>query len=560
MAEVKVKVTAQNETRTGFQQALNDAKQFGNEATRSVTIDDEAALAPLRKIQQQLRDIQSDARQPISAGEISAAGGGASITATESRRAATAVRGLAADLSSATSPAQAFEAVLVRLAQSVGRLTTLVVGVAIGKIIAGQIDKITQAIDQFQSRLPSLRNELEGLSTATNFDSAISSFKRLNEAADEAIRKAQELRANPFTAAANVVARGISGTDGIAFLEGQSADLRAAAARNLRVGAGSELRDAQARAAVAGDKDAEAALVRRQKRESEINALIKERAQAQDRINAAEAARPQRGTGRPGLTGVRGDQGDSAQTAADRAIVDELNKVIARRREIAAIDDQILAKLKEQARAVEAIASRQQAAATSRQIADFGADPATLLARAQERLSALQNPAIAANIGLSEEQALAERRALELEIVNLRKQQSAEGEKQVDQARRAAQTLASALEEREFAGLSPADKQAKIAADTAALIAGAESGAISPADAAQRALELQRREDALAGGAGGFAGDFGASALQRVGGASEEFFRVRPEENKEQKKTNAILEKIKTALEKGETLVLKGSQ
>jgi hypothetical protein len=110
--------------------------------------------------------------------------------------------------------------------------------------------------------------------------------------------------------------------------------------------------------AVAGDKDAEAALARRQKRETEINALIKERAQAQDRINAAEAARPQRAAGRPGLSGVRGDPGDSAQTAADRAIVDELNKVIARRLEIAAIDDQILDKLKEQARLAESIGAR----------------------------------------------------------------------------------------------------------------------------------------------------------------------------------------------------------
>jgi hypothetical protein len=168
-------------------------------------------------------------------------------------------------------------------------------------------------------------------------------------------------------------------------------------------------------------------------------------------------------------------------------------------------------------------ASRQQAAATSRQIADFGADPATLLARAQERLSALQNPAIAANMGLSEEQALAARRALELEIVNLRKQQSAEGEKQVDQARRAAQTLASALEEREFAGLSPADKQAKIAADQAALLAGLESGAINPAEGAQRALELIRREEGLA--AGSAPGGVSASGLQRVGLADNEFVR-----------------------------------
>jgi hypothetical protein len=145
--------------------------------------------------------------------------------------------------------------------------------------------------------------------------------------------------------------------------------------------------------------------------------------------------------------------------------------------------------------------------------------------------------------------------------INKKKEQAAETAKREGQQReKSAQSLASAIEDREFAGLSPAEQQAKINEDQAALLSGIESGEIGPAEAAQRALELQRREDALAGGAGGFAGSFGASALQRVGGASEEFFRVRPEENKEQKRSNAILEKILTALEKGEPLVLKGSQ
>jgi hypothetical protein len=56
VAEVKVRVTAQNEVRTGLQQALNDAKQFGQEATRSVTIDEQAAMAPIRKMQSALAE------------------------------------------------------------------------------------------------------------------------------------------------------------------------------------------------------------------------------------------------------------------------------------------------------------------------------------------------------------------------------------------------------------------------------------------------------------------------------------------------------------------------
>jgi len=36
MSDVRVKVTAQNETRTGFQQALGDARKFGQEARKSI--------------------------------------------------------------------------------------------------------------------------------------------------------------------------------------------------------------------------------------------------------------------------------------------------------------------------------------------------------------------------------------------------------------------------------------------------------------------------------------------------------------------------------------------
>jgi hypothetical protein len=57
-----------------------------------------------------------------------------------------------------------------------------------------------------------------------------------------------------------------------------------------------------------------------------------------------------------------------------------------------------------------------------------------------------------------------------------------------------------------------------------------------------------------------FGGAFGASALQRIGGASSEFFRVRPDEQREQKRTNELLKQINEAIRDGEPLVLKGSK
>jgi hypothetical protein len=58
-----------------------------------------------------------------------------------------------------------------------------------------------------------------------------------------------------------------------------------------------------------------------------------------------------------------------------------------------------------------------------------------------------------------------------------------------------------------------------------------------------------------------FGGDFGASALQRVGGASTEFFRVRGESQQEQqKRATEFLKQILQELKKGEPLVLGGSR
>jgi len=533
MAEVKVKVTAQNETRTGFQQALNDAKQFGNEATRSVSIDDEAALAPLRKIQQQLRDVRAEARRPISAGEIDAAGGGAggaaALTASESRRASTAIRGLAADLSNASSPAQAFEAVLSRVAQMVGRLTSFVVGFAVGKIITAQFDKLNTAFDQAISNAAKFSAAFQSLSKATNFDSAISSFKQLNSIADQTGETLKRLQSDRGARLANIAAGG-GFTRGGPFerLRELEQAQRAAAAAQLVNDSEFLLGQSGKRLGIAGDSGGEQEFDRKAKQEQELFALEQ----------ALQAARKD-GNGQ---------------------VITSLKAAIELTKQRFDVEDQIVQKRKEAAAAAEAMAARQQAAGTSRAIADFGVDPATLLARAQERLSALENPNIAANMGLTPEQAAAERKRIMLEILGLEQQVTSEIEKQKTDRERAAKSLADALEDREFAGLSPDEQRAKIAADQAALVAGLESGAISPAEAAQRALELARREDGLANGTG-FTGSEGASAFQRVGLATNEFFDTRNKKDPSEAvtKVGETLKRVLSIIEKSEPLVLANS-
>jgi hypothetical protein len=503
MAEVKVKVTAQNETRTGFQQALNDAKQFGNEATRSVTIDDEAALAPLRKIQQQLRDIQSDAQRPISVSE--GGGGGSEEFASANVRGASAIRGLAADLANATGPAQIFEAVLRRISTAMGGLIAATAGFAIGSIIRRTLEDAASGLNDLIDRSQALQQSFSDISApTTTFDELASKIRGASgeiEALEEANRKLQS---------------------GIGFQLADyvnAFDLSSAANRETEQGAQNARQGLVAAIAAAAARELQLA----EARTEEERKLIALTAQREELLASARSVSPET---EKRLQGLFSSQDGRADQDRERSLQAQADKQ-------RAINEENLRSTEER------------------------------LAREKQGLADLQQFG-GAGVELLREQATARIRDLEREIAAEKERAAAIAEREAEQreqaARRATQSLASAIEDREFAGLSPADKQAKIAADTAALIAGAESGAISPADAAQRALELQRREDALAGGAGGFAGDFGASALQRVGGASEEFFRVRPEENKEQKKTNAILEKIKTALEKGEPLVLKGSQ
>lgn len=595
MAEVKVKVTAQNEVRTGLQQALAETRQFGQEATKSMRVPlnlGEEGLEPLRKIQQELRDIQAQASKPIDVGSLDG-GGGATLTASESRRASTAVRGLAADLAAASTPAQAFEAVLTRIGQVAGSLTSVVVGLAIGKIIAGQIDQITAAITAFGARLPSIQNDLKNLGTADNFDGAIAGFRRLNEVAAETAKTAKELRSNPLTAAANALSRGLTGNDGIAFLEEQAQEIRNAAAQNLRVSAGGQLRAAQERLPIVGDKTAEAALVQQIKREEEINTLIQEREKARERgenkvvdsLNRAIQLTRQRFNVEDQIAAKIKEQAEQARERSfeasaitqqrtnenqGRSLEEQLAREqqgladleqfsgggieLRRQQTIARIlelEKQITSEREKQA--AQELATRQQTAGVSRSIQDFGADPATLLARAQERLALLENPNIAANIGLSANQAELERKQLLLEILGI--------EQQIEQAqKRDAQTLAGL----ERSVQTPDERRAALEDEQAALAEQAAS--LAPDDFAGRAevaAEAQRIAGELRGlgQGGGQTGSFGASSLQRIGFASDEFFDTRTKKDPadETRRAADFVKQIIDILKKGEPLVLSSS-
>jgi hypothetical protein len=169
------------------------------------------------------------------------------------------------------------------------------------------------------------------------------------------------------------------------------------------------------------------------------------------------------------------------------------------------------------------------------------------LARQQAKLAALDQSALDSGRYSNEDQI--EREAILQNILGL--------EERIKQTREAAQkSLSDTLEDRQFAGMSPAEQQAQIARDQATLLSDIEGGNLTDAEAAQRAMELARRQDSLANGA--LQGSAGASSLQRIGFASNEFFEARGKEDptKALERGNDILQDILKALDSGQPLVL----
>jgi hypothetical protein len=122
----------------------------------------------------------------------------------------------------------------------------------------------------------------------------------------------------------------------------------------------------------------------------------------------------------------------------------------------------------------------------------------------------------------------------------------------------ARQNLGRTIEQRDFASLSTdEEKQASIRSAESDLIAGIESGEISPAEAAARAIELQNRQDSINDNESRFGGSDAASSLQRVGLASNEFFDASANKTtKAVQDTTAIVRRIATLLEGSKGLYL----
>ena len=166
MADVSVKIKADNQVKTGLQSALADVKKFSTEASKS-------------------------AMPKASGGNIRSA-----------------LKGLGSDLASASTPAEAFQAVATRVAGAFGKITSVVAGFAIGQIIAGQFDKITNAINETQANLADFQNNLGKVEGATSMEQAVAGFDRLRESSSKVSETINALKSDWAAMVANAVLPG----------------------------------------------------------------------------------------------------------------------------------------------------------------------------------------------------------------------------------------------------------------------------------------------------------------------------------------------------------------
>ena len=489
-SEVKVLVKAENQTKTGFQAALNDAKKFGQEATKAAT-----------------------------------PGGG--VGGGEVRK---ALKGLGGDLAQASTPAEALQAVVTRVAGAFGRVTAVVGAFAVGKIIAGQFEKLSEGVANSTKNLQDFSSNFAAAANATNMDQAISGFDQLQQSISAAKSNLSALKSDFGAVIANAVSGGIAFKEMAAAIE----SMGNAATAALSGSSALQLNQAEQNAAAmqSGGAGAVKDLALKQQREREMAAL-------QARM-------------------------DAATTPQQRLDIE--NAMTFTRQRFGAEDK------------MRAASAQQEAAAAADKTASLGMTPAQLLEKEKQAMSELvakqkefASAAVMASAdptgGLNE--AASKYYELQTQIEASKQRQFA-----IDQKIKAEEERKTeAVKKAQAAAINSAQEQAKKNKEAAMTpeerMQYEMQGLQDLAGFAGPEVELQRQQaigrimalqQQMSGGEQGMQGSMGASSLQRIGGASTEFFRVRGDDPKElQRRSNEFLKNILKALEKGEPLVLGAS-
>jgi hypothetical protein len=175
MAEVKVKITAQNQTQTGFQAVLADAQK---------------TAAQVKQTMAQASDVRVFQPKPLSSGPISVDIGDYGLEPLrELQKQIAEVRRSAQDALDPEAPASFSDGI----GGVIGRFAILIgIAATVGKVIGSAFDQLSQAVKSATSIQEQFNETIAAAGTATSLDGAISGFRQLNALADQTNKTLKE--------------------------------------------------------------------------------------------------------------------------------------------------------------------------------------------------------------------------------------------------------------------------------------------------------------------------------------------------------------------------------
>jgi hypothetical protein len=474
MAEVKVRITAQNETQTGFQAVLNDAKKTAAQVQQTMSAS--TAPAPAQRAQ----------AKPFEIGDV---------LADNARKSYDAQRGALEDMLGELrrvreGSQQAFDPAPPQqfgngLAGVLARFALIVGGAAaVGKIIASAFGEANAAVKEAIETQKQFNNALQDAGQATNIGSAVSEFRQLNAIAEQTGRTLEtsfgktfgEALANVFQGRPGQLLGRIGslalGNAPIREIQQNQEQQRQLSLQSLDSSLNRQISNLQDVAATGGDGDAAEVLRIQQERAAQLERLV----------NALQKA------------GVSDDA---------------IQGRIAKFNQAAALEDKI--------------GADQKRLESEREITKERERQAAIAEREAERE--------AKRIALEQERIAKRRGEFDQEIAL--KDAKLKGDKKAEE---------NILQQQDMARVLEAGGSFEQAANMASL----------------NALERQIQAQQAINQDMGFQGSSGASAFQRVGLATNEFFDTRKAKDPAEAiiAGNKILDEIKNALKKAEPLVL----
>jgi hypothetical protein len=497
MAEVKVKITAQNEVQTGLQASLAEVRQFAGQAqkemqaamqmparqpaqervapTFKIDIGD-YGLEPLRQMQEELKRVRQSAQEALN-----------------------------------PAPAQDFAG---GIGGVIGRFAILIgVAATVGKVIGSAFDSLSGAIQRSTAIQKQFAESLESAGSQTTLSGAISSFKQLNALAEQT---QNELDAVIGKTKGDAIAN---------FFQGRPGQLLTRSADLFSGGRASDLLAGNADDQNQKARQAFAASLALQRIQAEEVAAAGGDTKAVDAVKRAQEVRERRKDFDVNLQGSKFSSDEVAKLRAD------FEATIAAEDAAAAAQDRLAAEkeiTREKERQQKLESGTREGNVIGKQLGPGSFEGIEELNRERESVRRDADQKAKEAERTQKEADRKKQRADEFNLNTKLTESRALGDEAAEESILQRQDLAKGQE-----ATGNFDDAARFAAAAAAL----------------RDQQNQTTADA-----------FGASSLQRVGGASTEFFRTGPRDPiEQQKKTNTFLAEILKEFKDKETLVLKNS-